>query len=371
MASIPALRLAHTLTHTLTHALALAATCLSASLVLGANASAAAEPASTVHLSATVPVSDYLSPQARDFLKDFAAHGGFPKLGSSIEEVRRSYDDKVAKPLVAAWLQRYPATISPEVIGGVQTDVIVPAGKVSKTRILINLHGGAFMLGARYGGQVESIPLAGIGHVRVVTVDYRQGPEHRFPAASEDVAAVYKALLKDYKAANIGIYGCSAGGLLAAQSVAWFQTHGLPAPGAVGIFCAGAMPIQGVQSDSASVWNSMTLLGASDDGGATSLTGMPREYLRLAGNDNPMAWPGISPEVLAKFPPTLLLTGTRDPWMSNALVTHSRLIRAGVNSELYLQEGLGHAFLNLMPGVPEAEDAWQAAWKFFDKALFW
>lgn len=352
-------------------ALLMAAACTATLAAQGEGNAPATAPDATVRFAATVPVSDYLSPQAREFLKSFAARGGFPALGNSIEEVRRNYDDKVAKPLVAAWLQRYPATITPEVIGGVQTDVIVPAGKVSKTRILINLHGGAFMLGARYGGQVESVPLAGIGHVKVVTVDYRQGPEHRFPAASEDVAAVYKALLKDYKAANIGIYGCSAGGLLAAQSVAWFQTHGLPAPGAVGIFCAGAMPIQGVQSDSAAVWNSMTLLGASDDGGATSLTGMPREYLRPAGNDNPLAWPGISPEVLAKFPPTLLLTGTRDPWMSNALVTHSRLIGAGVNSELYLQEGLGHAFLNLMPGVPEAEDAWKAAWKFFDKALFW
>src|SRR5581483_976376 len=81
---------------------------------------------------------------------------------------------------------------------------------------------------------------AGLGGFKVITVDYRMFPEHKFPAASEDVAAVYRALLQHYKAADIGIFGCSAGGILTAQSVAWFQTHGLPRPGAIGIMCASA-----------------------------------------------------------------------------------------------------------------------------------
>ena len=38
---------------------------------------------------------------------------------------------------------------------------------------------------------------------------------------------------------NIGIYGCSAGGMLTGMAVAWFQKHDLPRPGAVGILCAG------------------------------------------------------------------------------------------------------------------------------------
>ena len=75
---------------------------------------------------------------------------------------------------------------------------------------------------------------------RVVSLDYRQGPKYRFPAASEDVAAVYAHLLKDHAPRDVGIYGCSAGGMLAAMSVAWFEKHNLPRPGAVGILCAGA-----------------------------------------------------------------------------------------------------------------------------------
>ena len=282
-------------------------------------------PDATVQFNASVPPSDYLSDPARQYLKDFVARGGFPKLGSTLEESRRNFDELVAKPLVAQWRKLYPVDIRPEMIGGVLTDVITPEnGPVSKTRILINLHGGGFMLGARYGGQSESIPMSGVGHVKVVTVDYRQGPENHFPAASEDVAAVYKALLKTYKASNIGIYGCSSGGLLAAQSVAWIQAHGLPTPGALGIFCAGAMPIRDVHSDSASVWQSLMLLGVSLDGGATALNGAAACVLARSGEHGSHGLARHIAGGAGEVPAYLAADSTRDPWLSNAVVTHAR-----------------------------------------------
>ena len=87
-------------------------------------------------------------------------------------------------------------------IAGVYTDVITSKDGVAawnKHRVLINLHGGGFLIGARIMGAMESTPVAALGKIKVGTVDYRQGPEHKFPAASEDVAAVYKGLLKTYK----------------------------------------------------------------------------------------------------------------------------------------------------------------------------
>ena len=84
------------------------------------------------------------------------------------------------------------------------------------------------------------MPIAFVGKFRVISIDYREAPEYSFPAASEDVAKVYAELLKTYKPTNIGIYGCSAGGPLTAESIAWFQKLKLPLPGAVGMFCEGA-----------------------------------------------------------------------------------------------------------------------------------
>jgi hypothetical protein len=46
---------------------------------------------------------------------------------------------------------------------------------------------------------LESNPIAAVGGWNVVTVDYRQAQESVFPAASEDVAKVYGALLRAYR----------------------------------------------------------------------------------------------------------------------------------------------------------------------------
>lgn len=338
----------------------------------GTAARATIDPDLTARFSVTAPVSSLISEQARQFLRDFVAQG-LPRPGADIAATRKAFDEGFAKPTLAGWRKLYPVDIQPEIIGGVQTDVVTPLGGApSRTRILINLHGGGFVVGARYGGQLESVPMAGIGKVKVVTIDYRQGPEHKYPAASEDVAAVYKALLKHYKAANIGIYGCSAGGLLAAQSVAWFQTHGLPPPGAIGVFCAGALPYTEGEFDSRSIWPSLLVTGVDPRNDTLSaLPRAPRLYLQTAAPDDPVAWPAISRDVLARFPPTLVISATRDPLMSTSIATHSRLVAAGADASLYVQEGLGHGFLAFMPGVPEAVDAYQAAWKFFDKQLGW
>jgi epsilon-lactone hydrolase len=102
-------------------------------------------------------------------------------------------------------------------------------------RVLIDLHGGGFM-GCWPGcAELESIPIAALGRIRVVSLHYREGPKYKHPAASEDVASAYRELLKTYRSQDIGIYDCSAGGMLTGMAVAWFQRHSLPAPGAIAI----------------------------------------------------------------------------------------------------------------------------------------
>ena len=174
-------------------------------------------------------------------------HPSTPPPGSSIEATRSFYDEFNSN-LVSRMRKRFPVMIKSEVIGGVVTDVVTPAQGISpenQTRVLINLHGGAFMWGAHSGGLVESIPIAVIGKIKIISIDYREAPEYHFPAASEDVAAVYGVLLKTYKPSHIGIYGCSAGGILTGESVAAFGAKGLPNPGAIGTFCGSVVDVAG------------------------------------------------------------------------------------------------------------------------------
>src|SRR4029453_9406404 len=137
----------------------------------------------------------------------------------------------------------YPVDRADTKIAGVHAYVYTPKGAAANSRrVLINLHGRGFSGCWPACAELESIPIASLAKTRVVSLDYRQGPQHKFPAASEDVAAVYAQLLKTHAAQDVGIYGCSAGGMLTAMSVTWFQKHNLPRPGAIGILCPGGGP---------------------------------------------------------------------------------------------------------------------------------
>lgn len=330
-----------------------------------------ADPDGTVHAAqVSAPVSGFLSPQAAALLAERLSHTPPPPVTSANIMAAREATDRVARLTLAKWQALAGATVTPATIGGVQTDIVMPVSGIAPRnarRILINLHGGGFFAGARSGGQVEAVPLATKGRIKVVTVDYRLAPEAHFPAASQDVAAVYRALLKTYAPQNIGIYGCSAGGTLVAQSVAWLRAHKLPRPGAIGVFCSGAMPSFWYGGDAFAFTPMLN--------GRRQIT--PEDFKDAAGDlylagtnqNDPLVTPGLFPRTLAQFPPTMILTSTRDGAMSNALVTNQRLLAAGVETQLLVLEGLGHGEFNLMPGTPEADLAFSQIWHFFDRHL--
>jgi acetyl esterase/lipase len=250
-------------------------------------------------------------------------------------------------------------------VGGVHEYTYVPQSGVSggnKARVLINLHGGGFS-GCWPGcAELESMPISALMRIRVISVDYREGPDNKYPAASEDVASVYRELLKSYDPQSIGIYGCSAGGMLTAMSLAWFQTHGLPTPGAVGIYCASAGSFGGDATYIAFPFGEARMPVTRPPG--QSQLG----YFSGADMKDPLVSPINSPEMLAKFPPTLLITGTRDFAMSGALHTDTELAKSGVKVELHVWDGLFHGFF-YNADVPESRDAFEAMLKFFDTHL--
>lgn len=294
-----------------------------------------------------------------------------------------SPDACVFKPGAEKLARRFPVKITEERIGGVLTDVVIPASGVSAKnarRVLINLHGGGFLLGARYGARMEAIPIASVAGIKVISVDYRQAPQYKFPAASEDVAAVYRELLKQYPAENIGIYGCSAGGILSAQAVAWFQTHDLPRPGAIGILGSGAVvPLQGDSN------HALAALGEAPDSdrGASKLRVFPetdegfKKFVPYFDDPkidlkDPLISPVLYPSVIKTFPPSLLISGTRDAALSGTVFSHIQLVKAGVPAELYVWEGAQHcSYAEGMvdADVPETREAFDVIANFFDRHL--
>jgi len=317
----------------------------------------------TVEIPAqTAPLSSFLSPEAKAYLTQHLKDMQDPEILKQDAGVPR-----FMKPYIERDHELFQVDRKDEKVGGVHVyDYTPKAGLAArnKDRVLINLHGGGFS-GCWPGcAELESIPVSALGQIEVVSVDYREGPEHKFPAASEDVAIVYQELLKTHKPENIGIYGCSAGGMQAAMSLAWFQKHSLPRPGAVGIFCASAGGVFGGDA----LYTAMPLGEAHLAPPVKPGERPPLSYFQDTDPNDPLVSPVSSPEVLAKFPPTLIITGTRGFELSSALYTHEQLVKLGVEAELHVWEGLFHGFF-YNADVPESKDALNVIIKFFDRHL--
>jgi acetyl esterase/lipase len=85
--------------------------------------------------------------------------------------------------------------------------------------VLIDVHGGAWSSGNRTGDRLYATELARTG-LLVVSIDFRQAPNHQHPAASADVAAAVRYVRLNAKSLNadperIGLIGSSSGGHLA------------------------------------------------------------------------------------------------------------------------------------------------------------
>ena len=159
----------------------------------------------------------------------------------------------VVPPTIAAWKERIarsaamvaaqlPALRSelgvesePGTIAGVKVFRLTPrtVPPANQSRILLHFHGGTRVLFPGESGTREAILMAGLAGFRVISVDYRMPPDHPFPATLDDAVAVYGALLKDFPAANIGVFGMSAGGSLTITTLLRAKQLGLPMPGAI------------------------------------------------------------------------------------------------------------------------------------------
>jgi acetyl esterase/lipase len=156
--------------------------------------------------------------------------------------------------------------------------------------------------------------------------------DHPYPAALDDCMAVYRALLKEKKPEAIVVCGGSAGGNLAAALLLRARDEGLPMP-------AGALLMTPELDLTESGDSFNTLLGHD-----VVLTQRLMVMNLLYADGADLKHPYLSPLFgdVSAFPPTLLQAGTRDIFLSNAVVMHRKLRKAGVRAELHVWEGMPH-----------------------------
>lgn len=272
-----------------------------------------------------------------------------------------------AGPAALALAQEYGVRVEEGTLGGVRIYTLTPKtlAKEKADKVIFYIHGGGYILGHGISGIGEGVLMAGLEGYKVVCVDYRMAPEHPYPAAIDDAFRAYQALLKTTPAENVAVFGTSTGGAMTLILGVQAARAGTPMPGAL---------IAGTP------WADLTKTGDTyvTNDGVDNILGTYDKLIRTAaelyagGAD--MKDPLLSPvyaedSAIAKFPPTLLLSGTRDLFLSNTVRMHEKHLLADRHAELIVYEALSHAQYYLNPKAPETKTHYRLLGKFLERVL--
>ena len=165
-----------------------------------------------------------LHPQARALMDLMAERGVPPTHTLSPAEARAFYRERRTftqpEPPQVAAVRELTAT-TPQ--GDIPLRLYRPLGSDATTvlPVLVYYHGGGWVIGDLDTHDTLCRQLANAAGCAVVAVDYRMGPEHRFPAAVDDVLAAThwvraQAGALRFDPGRLAVGGDSAGGNLAA-----------------------------------------------------------------------------------------------------------------------------------------------------------
>lgn len=223
---------------------------------------------------------------------------------------------------------------------------------------LLYLHGGAWCVHLPALYSTFAARLSAATGMRVLLVDYRLAPEHKFPSSADDCIAVYRALVASGSTPGV-IAGDSAGGNLSLLTLMRARDEQLPLPAcAVLLSPATDLSLGGP---------SMRYNAHADPmfGG-----GMKDLLVPIYCPDVDLQDPGLSP-LFGRWdglPPLYFLAGSTEILLDDAVRAHDRAQQAGTDSRIDVWPELPHVF-PLFAMLPEALQALEAIASFIDEQM--
>ena len=232
---------------------------------------------------------------------------------------------------------------------------------------VVYYHGGGHVIGSLDTHDLIARNLCAGAEALVVSVDYRMGPEHRFPAAVEDSFAALKwvhASAKELGADpdRLGVHGDSAGANLAAVVALMARDAGGP-----------RLRLQSLVYPVADYG----LVGDSYDKYAQGYGLLTREsmvwfrnhYLRSPKDAEDWRASPINAPSLGNVAPAIVITAECDVLHDDGQRYTEALRRADVPVEYKEYPGMIHGFFGMMPAVDDAMNAQRAVWAAFKRAF--
>lgn len=296
-----------------------------------------------------------LFPQARRAVAQYAdqIHVGDP---------RHSIDDEraAARARAAAEVLEDVAVARDVDADGVAARLLVPSG--ARPGLILHLHGGGFVFNDVVVHEGAARRLANRAGTAVLSVDYRRPPEHRFPAAPDDVDTVLAWLASPRCAdelpalclnAPLFAHGDSAGGNLAL--VAALRNPGRFA--ALGLIYPFLDPTASYPS-----------YGEVADGFSTAEAAWYWE--QYARTEADLSDPDLAPLLsrsLASLPPTVIVTCEHDPLRDEGEDLALRLVESGVKTVSLRFQGMVHGIWRHPQAFDAAETMMRSVVGFFDQ----
>ena len=290
-----------------------------------------------------------MSRRQREQLDQILRHGEFD-IGGDVDEQRVIFHEMISSVPLADDIVTTPGEL-----GGVPV-ITVETPDHDPSVVVLYFHGGGYALGSALDSVGLAADVARRVGARVITVDYRLAPEHRYPAAVTDAVGAYRALLDSgVPNSRVAFVGESAGGGLVVASLVALKEAGLPQPSSAAVF---------------SPFADLTLSGDSMKTKAEVDPALTPDGLRrrvgdyLAGRDPAVGT--VSPIFadLTGLPPLLIQAGSHEILLDDAARLAARAAAYDVLVQLQVWPEVPHVFQGFAALLDEGAEALDSAAAF-------
>lgn len=265
---------------------------------------------------------------------------------------------------VVALLKQEKKSTAPEPVGSVVNRTIKGPGGPIELRIytpkgdgpfpvVVYYHGGGWVIANLDTYDASPRAIANLAGAVVVSSHYRQGPEHKFPAAHQDAFAAYKWTLANAKAlkgdpTRIAVMGESAGGGLAGAVSLMARDSSVQLP----VHQVLVYPIAGYDLNTPSYQENADAKPLNKP----MMAWFFEQYLKSpADGQNPLI--DLVHADLEGLPSATVINAQIDPLRSDGEQLARALEAAGVDADQKTYDGVTHEFFGMGAVVNEAKDA--------------